>query len=270
MNTQVLERMSLEHRLENALAQNQFVLHYQPTVSLATGRIEGAEALIRWNDPAAGMVSPAQFIPILETSGMILQVGQWALKEAAAQLLKWRMQDLPPVRVAVNVSPAQLKRREFVAQVMSVLARGTAKSVDLDLEITEGMLMTEMDSTIRKLQRLRAVGVRIALDDFGTGYSSLSRLAKLPIDTLKIDRSFVSEITGDQSARALASTVIALARAFNMKSMAEGVETEEQCKLLRELGCDGVQGYLIGKPVPVEEFEALLTENSAKVLCLPP
>ncbi len=264
MNTQVLERMSLENRLERALAEKQFSLHYQPTISLTSGRINGAEALLRWNDPATGMVPPAQFIPILESNGMILEVGEWALREAAGQMLKWRLQDLPPVRVAVNVSPVQLRRREFVAAVLETLARGTADSVDLDLEITESMLMGEMDDTVRKLKRLRSAGVRIALDDFGTGYSSLSRLATLPIDTLKIDRTFVQQVTEQHSSRALAATVISLAHAFNMKATAEGVETEQQLALLRELGCDSVQGYLISRPLPAQEFEVLLGENSAR------
>jgi EAL domain-containing protein (putative c-di-GMP-specific phosphodiesterase class I) len=264
MNTQMLERMSLEHRLEQALAQKQFVLHYQPTVSLRNGRIEGAEALLRWNDPASGMVPPGQFIPILESSGMILEVGEWVLKEAAAQLLRWRLQDLPRVRVAVNVSPVQLRRREFVAAVLEAVARGTANSVDLDLEITESMLTDEIDSTAHKLQRLRSAGVRVALDDFGTGYSSLSRLARLPIDTLKIDRSFVQGITEDHSSRAVAATIISLAHAFNMKATAEGVETKAQLDLLRDLGCDSVQGYLVSRPLPAAEFEALLGENSGQ------
>lgn len=268
MNTQLMERMALESRLERALAEDQFVLYYQPTVSLRSGRIESAEALIRWNDPALGMVAPARFIPILESTGMILEVGQWALKQAASQMLQWGLQDLPPVRVAVNVSPVQLKRNEFVSAVLGVLGRGTGKSVDLDLEITESMLMTDLDASVRKLQRLRERGVRIALDDFGTGFSSLSRLAKLPIDTLKVDRSFVNEIAADDNARALVATIISLAHAFEMKAVAEGVETEAQLQLLRRLGCDGVQGYVISPPVPAPEFAAMIGEDSARVRLL--
>jgi PAS domain S-box-containing protein/diguanylate cyclase (GGDEF)-like protein len=268
MNTQIMERLALESRLQQALVHRQFELYYQPTVSFASGRIQGAEALIRWNDPEVGVVPPGQFIPVLESTGMILEVGQWALREAAAQALKWRGLDLPPVRIAVNVSPVQLKRREFTSEVLAVLGRGTAKSVDLDLEITESMLMNELEVSTRKLQELRALGVKIALDDFGTGFSSLSRLAKLPIDTLKIDRSFIQEITADGSARAVVATIVSLAHAFKMKAVAEGVETRAQFELLRELKCDQVQGYLISAPVPAEKFAAMLSEDGARVRVL--
>lgn len=262
MDAQARERMTLEHRLEHALAENQFVLHYQPTLSLHTGRIEGAEALLRWRDPEADeLQSPAKFIPVLESSGLVVDVGRWVLKETAAQTHALRSAG-KPLRIAVNVSPVQLKQEEFVSELLSIVGTNAQRPVDLDIEITESMLTGDIASIMDTLQRLRTAGARIALDDFGTGYSSFSRLTKLPIDTLKIDRSFVSEMVRSPQSRALVATIISLAQACNMRSIAEGVETREQLELLHQMGCDSAQGYLIGEPMTAEALDALVNEHT--------
>ena len=260
MSAEVAERLALEADLRGALAQDRYVLEYQPTLELADRRIHTAEALIRWNDPERGLVPPGRFIPLLESTGLILDVGRWVLNRAATDAARWRRKGFPPLRVAVNVSAVQLREREFVADVLAARKRGAAEGVDLDIEITESTLMNDVEATVRKLRQLREVGVRIALDDFGTGYSSLSRLAKLPIDILKIDRSFVHEISEGSNGRAVISTIVALAHAFGMSVVAEGVETAEQLCALEELGCDAAQGYLIGKPMAPAALASLLAQ----------
>ena len=261
MSTEVAERLSLEADLRSALQQDRYLLLYQPTLQLDDRRIHSAEGLIRWNDPERGVVPPGRFIPLLESTGLILDVGRWVLNRAAADAGKWRRKGFPPLRVAVNVSAVQLREREFVADVLTARTRGATGGVDLDIEITESMLMNDVEATVRKLRELRNAGVRIALDDFGTGYSSLSRLAKLPIDVLKVDRSFVHQVGDGSSGRAVISTIVALAHAFGMSVVAEGVETHEQLRALEELGCDAVQGYLIGRPMAPAALASLLTET---------
>jgi diguanylate cyclase (GGDEF)-like protein len=258
MNASVAEQMKLENDLRNALLQEQYVLYYQPKFDLASGRMVGMEALIRWKHPQRGMVSPAEFVPLLEETGMILDVGRWALRRAALEHASWCTQGLLPPRIAVNVSPAQLKRKDFVDYVEDALS-GVDKAGDrIDIEITESMLMEDVEGSIVKLKAMRAMGLNVAVDDFGTGYSSLSYLARLPITSLKIDRSFVIQMPKSPEQMAIVSTVISLARALNLKVVAEGVETEEQANLLRLLRCDEVQGYLFGKPVPAADLEKLL------------
>lgn len=256
MNTRVAEALNLESRLRTALDLNQFVLHYQPKVSQATGELTGIEALIRWNDPLNGLVPPAQFIPILEETGMIHEVGQWALLQALNDNLRWRAAKLSPVRIAVNVSPLQLRHRGFVDQVRKAVGLDPLAATGLELEITESLIMEDVNRNIASLNEIRALGVTIAIDDFGTGFSSLSYLAKLPVDTLKIDRSFVVDMTVGPEGLALVSTIISLAHALKLKVVAEGVETEEQARLLRLLNCDEMQGYLFSRPVPRDVLEA--------------
>jgi diguanylate cyclase (GGDEF)-like protein len=258
MNASVAEQMKLENDLRNALLQEQYVLYYQPKFDLTSGRMVGMEALIRWNHPARGMVSPAEFIPLLEETGMILDVGRWALKRAAVEHAGWCAQGLLPPRIAVNVSPAQLRRKDFVDYVKEALASVEKAGERIDIEITESMLMEDVEGSIVKLKAMRAMGLNVAVDDFGTGYSSLSYLARLPITSLKIDRSFVIQMPKSPEQMAIVSTVISLARALNLKVVAEGVETEEQANLLKLLRCDEVQGYLFGKPVPSADLEKLL------------
>jgi len=256
MNASVAVRVTLENQLRQALDNQEFVLHYQPKVNLASGKLTGAEALIRWNDPRTGLVPPGHFIPILEETGLIYEVGRWALRQAIADYLRWRAAGLPAVRIAVNVSPLQLRNRGFIAEIGRVIAVDEHAAAGLELEITESVIMEDVKHNIASLQAIRDFGIGIAIDDFGTGFSSLSYLAKLPVDTLKIDRSFVIEMTAGPQGLALVSTVIALAHSLKLKVVAEGVETEEQQHLLHLLDCDEMQGFLFSKPLPAEIFEA--------------
>src|SRR6185437_12718402 len=233
-----------EHRLRAALDERQFALHYQPQVSLVTGRMEGVEALLRWQDPERGLVLPGQFLSVLESSGMIVAVGEWALRQAAEDCLRWRRMGLGQLRIAVNVSAQQIRRRTFAEQVLAAAQPCLSEGSGLDLEITETGLLHDIEGASRKLRELRAVGVRIALDDFGTGYSSLGLLSKLPVDLVKIDRSFITGLPEDKASVTLVSSVIGLASAFGLKVVAEGVETQGQLDALREMGCDQSQGYL--------------------------
>jgi EAL domain-containing protein (putative c-di-GMP-specific phosphodiesterase class I) len=256
MNSRVAETLSLESRLRTALDMEQFVLHYQPKVSLINGKLTGVEALIRWNDPEKGLVPPGQFIPILEETGLIYDVGRWALRKALEDNLHWRAAGLNTLRVAVNVSPLQLRHRGFVNEMKKVVGTDSMAAAGLELEITESLIMEDVNHNIANLHAIRDMGVTIAIDDFGTGFSSLSYLSKLPVDTLKIDRSFVVDMTQGPQGRALVSTIISLAHALKLKVVAEGVETEEQASQLRWLACDEMQGYLFSKPVPKEVLEA--------------
>jgi diguanylate cyclase (GGDEF)-like protein/PAS domain S-box-containing protein len=255
MTATVAGTLTLENQLRQALDRSEFVLHYQPKVNLASGKLTGAEALIRWNDPSTGLVPPGRFIPILEEIGLIHEVGRWALRKALEDYLHWRAKGLAAVRIAVNVSPLQLRHRGFVAEIEQAVSIDAHAAAGLELEITESLIMEDVKHNIASLQAIRATGVRIAIDDFGTGFSSLSYLSKLPVDTLKIDRSFVIDMTASPEGLALVSTIINLAHSLRLNVVAEGVETEEQSRLLRLLSCDEVQGYLFSKPLPAEVFE---------------
>jgi diguanylate cyclase (GGDEF)-like protein/PAS domain S-box-containing protein len=256
MSDTAVIKPTLESQLRAAIDNEEFVLYYQPKVNLVSGKLTGAEALIRWNDPRRGLVPPAQFIPMLEETGLIFEVGRWALHKAVKEYLRWRAAGLPAVRIAVNVSPLQVRNTGFVAEIKEAVAIDPHAGAGLELEITETTIMKDLEYTIAILQEIRELGVVIALDDFGTGFSSLKYLAKLPLDTLKIDRSFVVDMVSGPRGLALVSTIISLGRALNLKLVAEGVETEEQSRLLRLLLCDEMQGYLRGRPVPIEAFEA--------------
>jgi diguanylate cyclase (GGDEF)-like protein/PAS domain S-box-containing protein len=256
MTETVAGRLTLENQLRGALDREEFVLHYQPKVNVATGQLAGAEALIRWNDPATGLVPPARFIPILEETGLIHEVGRWALHRAIGDYLGWIRAGLAAVRIAVNVSPQQLGHRDFVAEIKLVVGADPATAAGLELEITESMVMQDFKHNIVSLHAIRALGVCVAIDDFGTGFSSLSYLAKLPVDTLKIDRSFIIDMNVGDEGSALVATIIGLAHALKLKVVAEGVETSEQLRLLRSLHCDEFQGFLFGNPVPEEIFRA--------------
>jgi diguanylate cyclase (GGDEF)-like protein/PAS domain S-box-containing protein len=258
MNARVAERLDLENRLREAVEKREFVLHFQPRVDLASRSIRGLEALIRWNDPRSGLVPPGRFIPLLEETGLIHEVGRWALAEAVTTYRRWRARGIAAPRIAVNVSALQLREKSFVREVAAALGGESAQQCLLDLEITESLLMTEIEESMRKLHEARELGVRIALDDFGTGYSSLGYLSRLPIDTVKIDRSFVHNMVQKAEDTSIVSAILSLARALNLTAVAEGVETEEQAELLRLLLCDEMQGFLVSPPLPVEEIEALL------------
>jgi diguanylate cyclase (GGDEF)-like protein len=256
------EKRTLEIRLRRALEKEEFVLHYQPKVDLQTQRIVGAEALLRWQSPELGLVPPMKFIPLLEETGLILEVGAWVLSKAAFDHHQWLQSGIAAPRVAVNVSSVQMRKRDFVATVIAALTGG-AVPPGIDLEITESLLMEEIDENIRKLRELRERGIMAAIDDFGTGYSSLSYLAKLPVQALKIDRSFILAMSDDPDTMTLVQTIISLAHSLSLKVIAEGVESAEQSKLLRLLRCDEIQGYVFSRPVPFEQMTALLTGGSA-------
>jgi diguanylate cyclase (GGDEF)-like protein/PAS domain S-box-containing protein len=256
MSDTAVLKPTLESQLRAAIDNEEFVLYYQPKVNLVSRKLTGAEALIRWNDPRRGLVPPGQFIPTLEETGLIFEVGRWALQKAVKEYLRWRAAGLPAVRIAVNVSPLQVRNTGFVAEIKDAIGGDAHASAGLELEITETTIMKDLEYTIATLQAIRELGVVIAIDDFGTGFSSLRYLAKLPIDTLKIDRSFVVDMASGSRGLALVSTIINLGQALNLKLVAEGVETEEQSRLLGLLRCDEMQGYLYGRPVPGDVFEA--------------
>jgi diguanylate cyclase (GGDEF)-like protein len=255
MTETVAISLGVENRLRRALERQEFVLHYQPKVNIISGELTGAEALIRWNDPVSGLTLPGRFIPILEDTGLIHDVGRWALRKAVDDYQRWRKMGLPAVRIAVNVSPLQLRNQNFVAEIQQAVSVAADAGAGLQLEITESVIMQDVNHSIANLLAIRALGVTIAIDDFGTGFSSLNYLAKIPVDTLKIDRSFVVEMASATDGLTLVSVIINLARALKLNTVAEGVETEEQLRQLKLLGCDEMQGYLFGKPVPVESFE---------------
>ncbi len=257
-HSEMMARLALEQRLRIALDRRQFVLHYQPKIDFATRRICGAEALLRWQDPQSGLVPPGAFLPVLESTGLILDVGAWVIEQAAQDCRDWLHAGLPPIRVAVNISPAQLRQSDFTTQFLNATGAWATASAGLDVEITEGALQGDSAVEIGRLEQLRAGGTRIAIDDFGTGYSSLSRLSSLPVDTLKIDRSFVMRLEADPQGMALVQTIISLARTFSMTTVAEGVETPEQFMALCDAGCTQSQGYLHSRPIPAADFVALL------------
>lgn len=258
MNARVAERLALENRLKIAVLEQQFVLHYQPKVNLVTGRISGLEALLRWANPDFGPMAPAEFIPYLEDTGLILEVGRWVLRKAAADYVAWRDRGLQPPRIAVNVSAAQLRQKQFVRDVRAAIDIGGSQCDHIEIEITETMLLEDMAGSIRKLSEIRAMGVQSALDDFGTGYSSLSYIAKLPVSTLKIDRSFIVPLVGSPEHLAIVSAVLSLAQTLKLKAVAEGVETKEQADALRLLRCDEMQGFLFSPALPPEKIEPLI------------
>jgi diguanylate cyclase (GGDEF)-like protein/PAS domain S-box-containing protein len=256
MTEMVAVKLNLENQLRQALDKQEFVLHYQPKVHLVSGKLTGAEALIRWNDPRTGLVPPGRFIPILEETGLIHEVGRWALRQAIEDYLRWRSAGLAAVRIAVNVSPLQLRNRDFIDEIKQAIGIDARAAAGLELEITESLIMEDVKHNIASLQAIRAMGITIAIDDFGTGFSSLSHLSKLPVDTLKIDRSFVIDMSSSPEGLALVSTIITLGHSLELRVVAEGVETEEQSSLLRLLNCDEMQGYLFSRPVPGEIFES--------------
>jgi diguanylate cyclase (GGDEF)-like protein/PAS domain S-box-containing protein len=258
MTETVAGRLDLEFRLRMAVERQEFVLHYQPKVDLETGEIVGAEALIRWLDPLAGMVPPNQFVPILEETGMIFAVGRWALETAMTDYSKWHNAGLLTGRIAVNVSPLQLQNRAFLAEIQHAVRINEHAASGLELEITESMIMADISRSSATLQEIRSMGVKIAIDDFGTGFSSLGYLAKLPVDSLKIDRSFVADMHESAQGLTLVSTIVTMAHSLNLTVVAEGVETEQQARSLRSLGCDEMQGWLFSKALPADAFAALL------------
>ncbi len=258
LNVRAAHRLELETGLRQAIERQEFILHYQPLVDLKTGRIRGMEALLRWQHPKFGLVPPLEFIPLAEETGLIIPIGEWVLKTACAQIKAWHVTGFPALQVAVNLSSQQLRDKNLIDVVKQALKAAEIEARYLDLELTESVLMQDMELAATILKELKAVGVSFSLDDFGTGYSSLSYLKRFPIDYLKIDRSFVHDMTTDSFGAGLVQAIIAMAKVLNIKVIAEGVETQEQLELLRRYGCDITQGYFCSRPLAVESFTELL------------
>ena len=257
------ERLELESRLRLALAQGHLQMYYQPQMDIATGRIQGAEALVRWNDPQEGLISPARFIPVAETSGVIGPLGEWVVREVCRQGQQWRDAGLPPLTLALNVSPRQFHLTDLAGCTAAALQASGFPAARLELEITESALAERTEEARQVLVRLRELGVRIAVDDFGTGYSSLAQLKRFPIDVLKIDQGFIRDIPQSEDDMAISAAIIAMGHSMGLSVLAEGVETAGQLAFLQERGCDTYQGYLCSRPVPADAFAALLREGRA-------
>jgi diguanylate cyclase (GGDEF)-like protein len=257
ITTHSLERFTLEAGLRRALENDEFILHYQPKVDFKTSAISGVEALIRWRSPL-GIISPALFIPLAEETGLIVPIGRWVLRQACAQNMIWQRQGLPPTCMAVNLSARQFNDGELLKDIREALAESGMPPERLELEITEGMVMKDTERAIKLLTAIKAMGVRLAIDDFGTGYSSLAQLKRFPIDTLKVDRSFIRDIPNDSEDNAIAEAIIAMGQTLGLTVVAEGVETAEQAEFLRSRACDEMQGYYFSKPIEPEKFVELL------------
>jgi diguanylate cyclase (GGDEF)-like protein/PAS domain S-box-containing protein len=258
MNARAVERQSIEEGLRRALEREEFTLHYQPKINVKTGAITGAEALIRWTHPTRGPIPPAQFIPIAEDCGLILPIGRWVLRHAAEQAQAWVHAGLRPMTMAVNVSAVEFRDDDFLGSLLTILDESRLNPHALELELTESVLMKRVASTAFILQTLRKAGVQVAIDDFGTGYSSLSYLRRFPIDTLKIDQSFVGQIASGDEDAAIVTAVIGMARSLKLRVVAEGVETFEELEFLHAHHCEEAQGYFFSRPVPAEQFAKLL------------
>jgi diguanylate cyclase (GGDEF)-like protein/PAS domain S-box-containing protein len=258
MQTRVTERLALVGMLQRALAQGEFSLHYQPQVDLHTNRVFGCEALLRWNQPDLGMIDPGKFIPLAEETGLIVPIGEWIVRTACRQSKTWQNAGLPAVTMSVNISARQFRETTLLQAVANILDETGLDASGLELEVTESVIMHDAQQVIATLQAFADMGVSLSVDDFGTGYSSLSYLKRFPVDRLKIDQSFVRDITTDADDAAIAQAVITLAHTMNLRVIAEGVETPEQLAFLRRNLCDEMQGYLFGKPVPAGEFAKLL------------
>ena len=261
MARSVARKLELETALRRAVERDEFTLMYQPQVALDSGKVVGVEALLRWNRPNIGMVAPLEFIPLAEESGMIVSIGNWVLETACAQAAQWLREDRMELRMAVNISARQIYHKDFVSQVARTLTMTGLPAEFLELEITESSILENLDETVRKLQQLKMMGMTIAIDDFGTGYSSLSYLKQLPIDRLKIDRSFVKDTPEDRDDCAIVRTIVAMSKSLGLSVIAEGVETREQVDFLRAGGCNEIQGYLISRPMPAAELESKLDQQ---------
>jgi EAL domain-containing protein (putative c-di-GMP-specific phosphodiesterase class I) len=257
MERAAAEKLELEAAMRRALERGEFIIHYQPQVCLNSGRVVGVEALLRWTDPVRGPMSPSHFIPVAEETGLIVPLGEWVLRSACCDAVRLQEHTGVPLRLSVNLSPRQFRQTNLHAMMEKALADSGFDASNLELEITEGVLMDSTEETAERLQRLRALGVAFAVDDFGTGYSSLSYITRFAIDTLKIDRSFVSRLPDSAGDAAVAQTIIALAHSLHIKVVAEGVETEQQLDFLRARRCDVGQGFRFGKGGTVEELLAI-------------
>jgi diguanylate cyclase len=264
MKLKAIERQSLEESLRPALERGEFLLHYQPKVNLATGRITGVEALIRWHHPDRGLVAPSQFVAIAEDCGLIIEIGRWVLREACRQSRAWQDAGFARLTMAVNVSAVEFRTKGFVDCVREILSETGLEARYLELELTERVLMEDVDSTAFVLAELKLMGIHLAVDDFGTGYSSLSYLREFPIDVLKIDQSFVQQITADTEDSTIVTAIISMGKSLKRMVVAEGIETQEQRAYLQSEGCAEGQGYLFSPPLPADAFARLLQTGVAK------
>jgi len=262
MNATAFERLMLKSRLRKALEQDEFVIYYQPKIGLADGAVVGVEALLRWFHPDLGLVPPAEFIPLAEETGLIVDIGAWVLKTACAQVRRWQRMGHGRLELAVNISARQFQEKNLVATIAAAVEESGMQAGLIELELTESVIMRDAPEAARRLKELTALGIRLAIDDFGTGYSSLGYLKAFPISTLKIDRSFVRDIDRDPNSAALAQAIIAMASSLKLKVVAEGVETREQLEQLRASGCQELQGFIFSKALPPEELLALLEQGA--------
>ncbi|AFY35468.1 bifunctional diguanylate cyclase/phosphodiesterase [Calothrix sp. PCC 7507] len=261
MNAQLQKRMSLENELHGALERNEMLVYYQPLVDLHSGKVTALEALVRWQHPTRGLVSPVEFIPIAEANGLIVPIGEWVLRTACAQNRAWQLTGFPPVRMSVNLSGRQFEKANLVEIVKQTLEETGLAASDLELEVTESFLMTDIQHSVRTLQKLRELGISLALDDFGTGYSSLNYLKRFPVNMLKIDRSFVQDVTSNADSAAVTDAIIALAKSLHLNITAEGVETQEQLDYLQMRGCNEGQGFYFSRPISAEAIAQILEKG---------
>ncbi|MFZ1547180.1 MAG: EAL domain-containing protein, partial [Candidatus Nitrotoga sp.] len=269
MNAKALGQLTLENGMRQAIKRQEFLLHYQPRVDLVSGEITGTEALVRWQHPVQGLLYPTTFIPVAEESGLIVPLGEWVLRTACEQNKAWQLAGLKPVSIAVNLSARQFKQQDLVELVTHILKETELDPSYLELELTESMVMQNVEATIATLTQLRAIGVKLAIDDFGIGYSSLNYLKHFPINFLKIDKSFVRDITTDRDDAIITKIIISMAHDMGLKVTAEGVETDKQKSFLCLHRCDEMQGYLFSKPIPADEFEILLKEGRCMSMAKP-
>ncbi len=259
INLRLQEKFSMQEALRLALTAQEFVLHYQPQLDLHTGTILGVEALIRWRHPTLGLLPPARFVPLAEETGLITGIGAWVINEACRQAQAWRKEGMPPIRMSVNVSARQFRERGLTGVVAAALNDSGLDPRQLELELTESMIMQDVDQALGTMEELERLGVQLSIDDFGTGYSSLAALKTFPVGRLKIDMSFIKGLPDDEDDRTVAAAVISLGQKLKLKVIAEGVETAEQADFLRSNRCDEMQGYHLSKPIPADEFAAFLT-----------
>lgn len=262
MNDRVSRKLDMENKLRKAVKNQEFIVYYQPQIDISTMQVRGVEALVRWNHPTEGILQPAEFIPAAEESGIIIEIDEYVMRTACKQLKEWIDSNYSPITISVNLTSKQFQHA-YITNVLREIIRETGLNAHfIELEITESIVMKDLNVTLEILKELKSIGVKISLDDFGTGYSSLNYLKRLPIDTIKIDKSFINEITEDSKEEAIAESIIALAHKMNLSVIAEGIETKKQLEFIKEHKCDKAQGYYFSKPVPVEEIEKLLSVHS--------
>ena len=258
MQEQSFQRLLMENNLRRALENQEFTTHYQPQVDLNTGKIVGLEVLLRWQHVTLGSISPSKFIPLAEETGLIIAIGNWVLRHSCLQAIAWQNMGLSPIQISVNLSIKQLQQKDFLYSLKKILEETNFNPHYLELEITEGVMMDNVEEKIVLLNQFRQMGIQLSIDDFGTGYSALSYLKNLPINTLKIDRTFIECITHNEQDRAIVASLINLSHSLNLVVIAEGAETKEQVDILQSLGCDQIQGYFFYKALPADEIECLL------------